>query len=130
MSRAECTARSLCYIYVFCFFIPKIILKIPDKNLGLLTSTTFINASPFCRIKLICFPVTARGNQYLMQEIPSIITHSASTATKKRGGQKQLMSSPAAKVIATIPLLNPHLRIVFASVLHNKQFPEKCYFSN
>lgn len=37
--------------------------------------------------------------------MPSIITQTANTATKNLGGQKQLMSSPKAKVSANIPLL-------------------------
>ena len=36
-----------------------------------------------------------------------MITQIANTATKNLGGQKQLMRSPTAKVIATAPLLGP-----------------------
>lgn len=34
------------FIYMFCFLIPKIILKIPLKSFGLLTKTTFIRKPP------------------------------------------------------------------------------------
>ena len=88
--------------YVASFFMPKIILKIPDKNLGLLKITTFIK-SP---------------RQFLAQATPSIITQIAKTATKNRGGQKQLTSNPTAKVTEIMPLLErPRLRIFIPPLL-------------
>jgi hypothetical protein len=45
----------------------------------------------------------------LAHEQPSIITQTASTATKNRGGQKQLIKSPPANEIATKPLLKENL---------------------
>ncbi len=87
------------YVFsIFCFLIPKNARKIPLKNLGLLNNTTFIN--------------TLR--QHFVLEHPSIITQTASTATKNLGGQKQLIKSPPAKAIAVKPLLNLiFLRILF-----------------
>ena len=79
-------------IYMFCFLIPKIILKIPLKNFGLFTNTTFIKIPP-----IIYY-------QQRQQEIPSIITQTASIATKNLGGQKQLISKPKAKVSPIAPL--------------------------
>ena len=73
--------------------MPKIILKIPPKNLGLLINTTF----------------TEYTLSYLQAEIPSIITHIANTATKNLGGQKQLIRRPNAKVSAKAPLPELHL---------------------
>ena len=73
--------------------MPKIILKIPPKNLGLLINTTFTE----CTLS------------YLQAEIPSIITHIANTATKNLGGQKQLIRRPNAKVSANAPLPELHL---------------------
>ena len=88
---------------MFCFLIPKIILKIPPKNFGLLTNTTFIQV-----------PSAFKIYQQRQQEIPSIITQIASIATKNLGGQKQLISSPKAKVRPTAPLLTlKRLRISF-----------------
>ena len=75
------------YFYVFSFFMPKISLKKPLKILGLLKITTFIKSL----------------RTYLAQK-PKIITQIASTATRKRVGQKQLTSKPTAKVIPIIPL--------------------------
>ena len=80
-------------IYMFCFLIPKIILKIPLKSFGLFTNTTFIKIPP-----IIYY-------QQRQQEIPSIITQTASIATKNLGGQKQLISKPKAKVSPIAPLL-------------------------
>ncbi len=78
--------------------MPKNILKIPLKNLGLLNNTTFIN--------------TLRQQRALEQ--PRIITQIASTPTNNLGGQKQLIKSPPAKAIAVKPLLNLLcLRILF-----------------
>ena len=91
------------FIYMFCFLIPKIILKIPPKNFGLLTNTTFIQV-----------PSAFKIYQQRQQEIPSIITQIASIATKNLGGQKQLISSPKAKVRPKAPLLMlKRLRISF-----------------
>ena len=43
----RCTHRQTRgFLYMFCFLIPKIILKIPLKNFGLFTSTTFIRKPP------------------------------------------------------------------------------------
>lgn len=39
-------ALLVCYIYTFCFLIPKIILSRPLKILGLFTNTTFIKTPP------------------------------------------------------------------------------------
>ena len=87
---------------MFCFLIPKIILKIPLKNFGLFTNTTFIKIPP-----IIYY-------QQRQQEIPSIITQIASIATKNLGGQKQLISSPKAKVSPIAPLFKlKRLRISF-----------------
>ena len=46
----------------------------------------------------------------------NIITQIASTATKNLGGQKQLMRSPTAKVIAMAPLLDPPQRFLIKSL--------------
>lgn len=66
----------------------------------------------------------------LWQVIPKIITQIASTATKNFGGQKQLISSPTAKVIATTPLLTflLHFLIFLPPLLHIKQNFKKGYF--
>ena len=88
---------------MFCFLIPKIILKIPLKNFGLFTSTTFIRKPPI-----------SINYQQRQQEIPSIITQIASIATKNLGGQKQLIKRPNAKVSPIAPLLKlKHFRISF-----------------
>lgn len=79
--------QHLLSFYVFSFFMPKISLKKPLKILGLLKITTFIKSL----------------RTYLAQK-PKIITQIASTATRKRVGQKQLTSKPTAKVIPIIPL--------------------------
>ena len=104
-------------IYMFCFLIPKIILKIPLKNFGLFTNITFINIPP-----IIYY-------QQRQQEIPSIITQIASIATKNLGGQKQLISKPKAKTIPIRPLfvLLHFLRIFIPPILHNKQNLKLCY---
>lgn len=86
------------YVFIFsCFLMPKITLKNPLKNFGLLNNTTFIQ----------CL------RQHLAADNPSTITQIASAATKNRGGQKQLNKSPTEKEIATKPLLNEiRLRIL------------------
>lgn len=98
---------------IFCFLIPKMVRKIPLKNLGLLNNTTFIN--------------TLR--QHFALENPSIITQIASTPTNNLGGQKQLIKSPTAKTIAIIPLfVLPDLRrIAIPPIIHNKQKFKICY---
>ena len=73
--------------------MPKIILKIPLKSLGLLNSTTFTKRPP------------EKYYQHRPLEKPSIITHIASTATRNFGGQKQLISKPQANVSPISPLL-------------------------
>jgi ABC-type phosphate transport system ATPase subunit len=72
--------------------MPKNILKIPLKNLGLLIKTTFIKENL---------------HQCLLhaQLIPRIITAMARTPTKNSDGQMQLIAIPTAKAIAKTPLL-------------------------
>lgn len=83
-------------LYIFCFFMPKIILSKPPTIPCPLISTTFIK----------CL------QSYFEQENPKIITQIAKTATKNRGGQKQLIRRPTAKVTPTTPLLKLHLLII------------------
>lgn len=108
------TVSSGVYVfYTLSFLIPKIIRKIPLKIFGLLNITTFIRYLHQC----------------LLQEIPSIITQTASMPTKNFGGQKQLVSNPTAKTIAISPrLLLLHFRLIFIPpLLHNNQNHKKCY---
>lgn len=65
--------------------------------MGLLTNTTFIKFPP----------------HYLQLDIPSIITQSASIATKNLGGQTQLSIRPKAKANEHIPLLRPKFLRIF-----------------
>ena len=69
--------------------MPKIIRRIPLKNFGLFTNTTFTKNTP----------------SYLQDDKPKIITQIANTTTKNLGGQKQLTNNPNAKVNANNPLL-------------------------
>lgn len=78
--------------------MPKSTRSKPFKNLGPLKITTFIK---YLR-------------QHLVLEIPSIITQTASTATKNLGGQKQLINSPTANDTPIKPLLKQNrLRISY-----------------
>ena len=106
------------YLYVVCFLILKIILKIPLKNFGLLNNTTFIKCTPYL---------------YLQQGKQSIITQIPKTPIKILGGQKQLIKRPIAKVIAKTPLLNPFLRRIryspfFMPSIHYIEIIKKGYF--
>ncbi len=55
---------------------------------------------------------------YLQHEIPRIIIHTASTAIRNFGGQKQLKIRPKAKAMVIKPLLCFLLRIIHPPILH------------
>ncbi len=101
----------LLYVFIFSFFMPKINLSIPPKNFGLLITTTFINIPP----------------NYLQHDNPKMIIQIDSTAIRNFGGQKQLISSPKANVIVTIPLLIARFLITHPPILYCMAKMKKCY---
>ena len=70
-----------------------VLVKIPLKNLGLLTKTTFI-----------IFPPKINYHYLQHPQIAKTINQIARIATKHFGGSKQLAIIPKAKVIAEYPL--------------------------
>ncbi len=59
------------------------------------------------------------SENYLQQDIPSIMTKHANTATSNFGGQKQLIKRPKANVIVIAPLLTRFFRIFHPPIIHN-----------
>lgn len=94
--------------HMFCFFIPKIILKIPLKNLGLFTSTTFIIAPPD-NLKLTpptrnteyYYPYRKNGNQALRRAK----TAYQQTACKGQSYRTLITIKPSSHFVSSLPCL-------------------------
>lgn len=105
MEHSKISFRSFYQVYVSIFFIPKNILKIPLKNFGLLTKTTFTTIPPKIYLQ---YPKTAETNSQM-----------ARIATRHFAGSIQLAIMPRANVNAHEHLQRKFfLRILLPPTLH------------